>query len=300
MTTQKEFYEFKYQGDIEAIDINTLVNSQLQYSYILNEIKNQLFPDIELKIKVQSFEKNSFDLHQILEVSVITGTLIFENREYIKEIFKILKLYLDIKKVLGDKKPDKITEVETNKVELNISVNGDNNIVLVEREAFSLYQSNYTIHKALSKNGNVLLNDAEIEGIQVIDKRTSSNILDIPRSEFKYLTSTNAYISKEVNEDIREDAILYIKKFDVNPEKKSKWDFIFDGKLLHSVSISDMEFLRRVKGGEKFGNGDKIKCRLKIIQKLDIETGAYLDNKYEILDVKQIIPRIEQLNIQPE
>jgi hypothetical protein len=300
MATQKEFFEFKYQGDIEAIDINTLVNSQLQYSYILNEIKNQLFPDIDLKIRVQSFEKGSFDINQIIEVSIVTGTLIFENREYIKEIFKILKLYLDIKKILGDKKPDKVTDIETNKVELAINVPGDNNIIIVDKEAFNLYQTNYTIHRALYKNGQILIKDNEIEGIQVIEKKNSTRILDIPRDEFKYLSTTNAYISKELNEDIREDAVLYIKKFDVNPEKKSRWDFIFEGKILHSVSISDNDFLRRVKEGEKFGNGDRLRCRLKTIQKLDIETGAYLDSKYEILNVMQVIPRNEQFIIQPD
>ena len=297
MNTQKEFFEFKYQGDIDAIDINTLINSQLQYSSILNAIKNQYFPDIDLKIKVQSFEKNSFDINQIIEVSVITGTLIFQNTEYIKEIFKLLKLYLDIKKLLGDKKPDKIEEIDKNTIRLTININGDNNSVIVDKNAFALYETNYTIHKAVCKNGHILINDKEIDGIQVIDKKTKENVLDIPREDFKMLSSTNAYISKDINEEIKEDAILYIKKLDVNPEKKTKWDFIFEGRHIHSVSISDIDFLRRVTEGEKFGNGDKLKCKLKTIQKLDVETGAYLDNKFEILSVNQIIRKNEQFTI---
>jgi hypothetical protein len=300
MNSQKEYFEFKYQGDIEAIDINTLINSQLQYSSILNEIKNQYFPDIDLKIKVQSFEKNSFDINQIIEVSIVTGTLIFQNTEYIKEIFKFLKLYLDIKKILGDKKPDKIENIEKDKVALTINVEGNNNVVIVDKNAFTLYQTNYAISKAVCKNGHILMNDKEIEGIQVIEKKTKENVLDIPREDFKMLSATNAYLGKDTNEEINDNAILYIKKLDVNPEKKSKWDFIFEGRHIHSVSISDADFLRRVKGGEKFGNGDRLKCKLKIVQKLDIDTGAYLDNKFEILSVTQVIPRNEQFTIQNE
>ena len=280
-------FEFKYQGESHSIDINTLLTSQFHYSAILNEIKNQLFPEIELKIKIQSFEKGSFDINQIIEITTITGMLFFENKDYINEIFKILKAYIDIKKVLGDKKPEKVEEISDNKIVLTI--NGDNNTVIVEKDAFKIYQNNYTIHKAIIKNVEVLEKDTEIEGVQITNQTTNETVVDIPRADFIDLTIDNPYLDKEINEKIIEDAILYIRKLEISPKKNSKWDFIYEGRKINTVPIHDENFLSKVNEGLRFGNGDRLRARLKIIQKLDIPTGAYLDDKFEIMVVKDIV-----------
>lgn len=297
MNQQITTFEFKYQGESTSIDINTLLVSQFQYTAILNEIKNQLFPDIELKIKIQSFERNSFDVNQIIEITTVTGLLLFENKEFIAEIFKYLKAYLEIKKLLGDKKPDSIEKVGNENIALSINVEGNNNTIVVSENAFKIFQNNYTIHRALTKNGEILEKDSEIEGIQITNQITQEKILDIPRTDFPMLTTDNAFINKELNEKVTEDAILYIKKLDLNPEKKVKWDFIFEGRKINSVSITDTDFHKKVKEGTKFGNGDRLKCRLKTIQKLDIDTGAYIDDKFEVLLVKEIIRKDEQGNL---
>lgn len=290
MNNQKETYEFKYQGDIDAIDIDTLIQSQIQYSCILRGIKSHFYPEVELKIKVQSFEKNSFDLNQIIEVFIVSGTLIFEKIDYIAQIFKYLKLYLDIKKLLGPKKPEKIEITGDN----NIIIYGDNNNITVPEDIWKVYISNYTINKSLIKNGQILSDDPEIMGIEIIDTKKNESIINIPRRDFSVLSSTNPYMNKDLNEDIRESAILYIKKLDLDPKKRTKWSFVYEGKILPSVSITDENFLRRVKEGEKFGNGDRLNCTLKTTQKLDPDTGVFIDSKYEITYVKQIIRKNEQ------
>jgi hypothetical protein len=106
----------------------------------------------------------------------------------------------------------------------------------------------------------------------------------------------NPYISKEKDEKTVDNAIMYIKKLDINPEKHSKWDVIYEGRKV-PVFIKDEDFLRRVKAGEKFGNGDKLRCQIKIHQKIDEETGAFLDDRYEILNVRDIIRKNEQTEL---
>lgn len=292
MKTITNNFEFKYQGEGHSIDINTLLTSQFQYSAILNEIKNNLFPEIELKIRIQSFEKGSFDINQIIEITTITGLLVFENKDYINQIFKILKAYIDIKKYLVDKKPEKVEELPDNKI--GIVIKGNNNTLIVDKNAFKIFQNNYTIHKALTKNAEILEKDIEIEGVQISNKTTNEKIIDIPRAEFIDLSIDNPYLDIEINEKIVEDAILYIRKLEISPKRNSKWDFIFEGRKLNSVPIRDENFLNKVVEGIRFGNGDRLKVRLKITQKLDLPTGAYLDNKFEILLVKDIVHKPEQ------
>ncbi len=286
---KKANFEFRYKGESHSIDINTLLVSQFQYMTILTEIKNQIDHKIELKIRIQSFERNSFDINQLIEITTVTGLLFFENIDYINQIFKIFKSYIDIKKLLDGKKPDKIERVGNNNVSLTFKINGKNNTLIVDEKAFTIYQNNYQINKAITKNGEILESDSEIEGIQIINKETNEKIIDISRKDFKYLLAENPYMNKETNEIIIDDAILFIRKLEILPKKNSKWDFIYDGRKINSVKILDENFLKKVREGMKFGNGDRLKGKLKIIQKLDPETGAYLDDKYELLEVKQII-----------
>lgn len=294
---KKANFEFRYEGESHSIDINTLLVSQFQYTTILSEIKNQINPKIELKIRIQGFERNSFDINQIIEITTITGLLFFENIDYINQIFKIFKSYLDIKKLLDGKKPDKIEKIGNNNVSLTVNVNGENNTIIVDEKAFNIFQSNYQVNKAITKNGEILESDPEIKGIQIINKETKEKIIDIPRKDFKYLLAENPYMNKETNEIIIDDAILYIRKLEILPKKNSKWDFIYDGRKINSVKILDENFLKKVREGMKFGNGDRLKGKLRILQKLDPETGAYLDDKYELIEVKQVIHKPKQNNL---
>jgi hypothetical protein len=295
MKTITNQFEFKYQGESHSIDINTLLTSQFHYAAILNEIKNNLYPDIELKIRIQSFEEGSFDINQLIEITTISGLFVFQNVDYISQIFRVLKAYIDIKKVLEGKKPEKIEELAENKIALVI--NGNNNTVIVDKDAFNIYQNNYQIHKALYKNAEILEHDPEIDGVKITNKTTNETILDIPRSEFLDLSLDNPFLDKEINVKIIEDAVLYIRKLEISPKRNSKWDFIYEGRKINSVPIHDDIFLNQVIEGKKFGNGDRLKARLRIIQKLDIPTGVYLDEKYEVLVVKNIVPKNEQTEI---
>lgn len=66
-------FEFKYSGDKHTIDINTLIVTQLHYNTMLCEIKNILYPEVTLNIKIRSFEANSFDVNQIVEIATVAG-----------------------------------------------------------------------------------------------------------------------------------------------------------------------------------------------------------------------------------
>jgi hypothetical protein len=178
----ESIFEFKYQGDIDSIDLNTLLVSQLQYVTILNEIQARLYPEIKLNIKVKSFERNSFDIIQFFEIIIVSGSLFMENKEYITEILKVLKSYIDLKKLLGDKKPDKIEQVVN---ENTFNIYGNGNVVVVGDTALNLYKTNRTIHKALIKNSEILEGNDEIQGIEIINKVDNEKVIPYQERNFQ-------------------------------------------------------------------------------------------------------------------
>jgi len=285
---QSDRLEFQYKCQ-SGVDINTLLTSQFHYAAILTEIKNFKYPDIDLKIKVQGFRSGSLGIEQWIDIIAVAGQLIFSDGDYIGNIFKIFKEYLDIRKLLKGEKPTTINNID-NSVHLTYNVSGQNNLLVVSDEAFALYQKNFLINKATMKNAEALINDDEIDGIRVIRTSDNSELLSMDRSEFRVIALRNPYLDIDTNVKKVENAILVIKKLDVNPQKHSKWCFILDGKPINAT-IEDEAFLRKVAAGIKFGNGDRLKANLTIYQKLDPETGDYNDDRFVVDKVSDIIYR---------
>jgi hypothetical protein len=91
-------YTYNYIGKQNYIDINTLLTSQFHFSFILSEIQKELYPDVELKIKIQAFEGGSFDVNHIIELAQVGLFFLSGNIDYIWTMFSVLADYLAIKK----------------------------------------------------------------------------------------------------------------------------------------------------------------------------------------------------------
>jgi len=291
MPNKKEI-EYIYNGSIYEMNLNTLLLTQFQYSAILTEITKSINPEYKLNIKIKAVEKGSFNINQIIEIAVNTTIFSAVNYDIIKKIFNIFHDIIKIKKLLkSEKAKQEIIEGE------NIIIKNSNNVSInISRDSYNLYKNNSIINKALRDNAKHLKEEEEIESITIKDKRTNTKYIELSQIDFDDLDSENPYL-EDIDESIRDEVILYIKKIDLAPKKSTKWDFIYDGRVIKNVKILDEKFLKDVIKGLKFGNGDKLLVKLKIIKKFNPEYGTYIENKFEILEVYKVIPKEEQLKL---
>lgn len=78
-------------------------------------------------------------------------------------------------------------------------------------------------------------------------------------------------------------------------DKDKKWHFFYGGHTIY-VTIVDERFTKRVfEDGERFGVDDKFRVKLRITQNL-LANGK-LRNDYEVVEVNEVIPRPEQLDL---
>lgn len=282
-------FEFKYLGELPAIDLTTLLATQLYYSTILSEIQDHLYPGVRLQIKIQSFDHNSFDINQLINFSTDFQNLFKNSLENIGSIFSIFSGIIDIHKFLKGRKPESIEQIDESRSKLSVSINGNNNTLVIHPDALKLYSTNPQISKALNISGEILDNDKEVNGIEVVNKSTSHKVLQLSRSEFKDLQNPNPYFTGEDNVIVIYIAELYIRKVDLSPVKSAKWGFVYNGRKINNVTIKDEKFLKKVREGLKFGNGDKLIAELKITQKFDTKYNTYLDKNFEIRKVHNVV-----------
>ncbi len=285
--------EFKYQGDSHYIDMNTLLVSQFHFSAIVNEFKNQLYPDINLKIKVKSFEKGSFDINQLFEISAVSALFGLQNINYISNLFSVIADYISIQKFLKGQKASETFD-RNNKVEIHLSISGENNSITVDKEAFKIYQSNDIISEAFKQEAKILESDEEIKGIAVRDLKSGTEFISVPRDDFDSLTYKNAYLDVEEKEKVK-TAYLGILRWETIPSKGSRWSFIYENRKIHQVNIRDEAFLKRIaEEGIRFGAGDTLFVDLLVKFKKEEYSGMFLEDKFEVVKVHQIHWRDEQ------
>ena len=94
--------------------------------------------------------------------------------------------------------------------------------------------------------------------------------------------------------DSGEETQVYIVKPSFDP--KLKWDVLYKG-IRITAWMRDKEFQSRIERGERFAKGDILTVELKVHQKLDPSLGTYINKSYEIVRVKEHIPRAEQKSL---
>lgn len=288
-----EKFIFKYEGDLEYIDFDTLYVSQLHFTEFIKEFKDTIYPDGELKIKVKSLPPGSFPIELFLDVVQSKEATLWNLNSVlgviglvaaINSIFDLIKNFKGIK-------PDR--QIEKDGV---ITFYFDNVEFQINQSIYNALKSNPKITYELSKSFDKINEDNDVVGIKILNEE-SQELMSISKEEFKFFNKENI---NSFNENViepnkiiqKENQVLSI--FKVVFSKGFKWQFIYEGIKIHAI-IEDNEFLLEVTRGElAFKNGDAIMCLLEIEQEYIEIANAYQNCKYKIVKVIQLLPRAEQ------
>lgn len=282
---------FSYKGASHAIEINTLISSQMHFLNILNEVSRLTNSNVKLRIKIEAIQPGSFEINQLIEIVAVSGLFTSPSIAYIGELFSIITDYISIKEFLSGSKAEKVIK---NDGSINIYLNGNN--IKVAPNAFTIYKNSYSVHNSVIKLGDTLESDEDVDGILLTDQNVKKNLLDVPREKFSQLGDPNGYLSEETREEL-DDATLIITKPELNPKKRSKWNFIYKGRKINQVTITDEDFLSSVSQGLRFGNGDALRVDLKIVYKYDPIYEVFVEKSFEVLTVKDTIFKGQQTSI---
>ena len=293
--TGQERYEYKYNGDVDYIDINTLLASQLHFVTIINEVQRNIFPEIDLKIRVEAPRKGSFIFQQLYEWAVNSDLFSKDKVEYwnnfggvatllIGIVGGLYRLFIHLK----GKKAKSIEDAGDNKI---IVTNANGQTIIIERSVFNIYTSNQSLNEAFRKQIEVLEQDPSVDGIQIINTENQNIIVSVPRGNFGDFTNGNEYLNSSTIDKPKPTTRLYIKKPDLFPKsEKVVWEFIYDGRNI-KATITDLAFIALINNGLRVGQGDSMIVDLNIVAEYDARFNTHIDKKYEITSVKTVEPK---------
>ncbi|MCL5784345.1 MAG: hypothetical protein M1142_03255 [Patescibacteria group bacterium] len=281
----KEF-ELYFDGQLSQINVNTLINSLLNVSTIIQQTNQYLGPEKNVEIKINPFAPGSFRiLGEIVEKASQYQSLLPDGVDYFEKLIAIVVGVFTIRKFLGGEPPEKVEPGETTTSITNI--NGD--VLVFDNSIVQIYNTNQVVNDSLSKNFETLENDPEIGTFEI--KQRSQTLFKADRSDFGNMMKKNVVETEGRRAIIREKASLNI--FKLVFQEDNKWGFLYDGNKI-AASISDENFFKLIDEGERFAKGDTLLVDLKINQIYDPSVNGYLNESFEIVKVLQHIPRPEQ------
>lgn len=282
---KKSVMKITFEGQSHQIDANTLINVLLHYQNIVNEASKELSGGSKnIELKINALEKGSFVIDVSLIESAIKHLFSSESVAYIASLYAIVdgthRLYKHFKGRPVRTEEDKETaKTIIGNTEFNITIRVYNQP---------------PVREAVSKSIETANADVNVEGFSV-DCGTNEPT-EFKRESFKeYIYDdfdTEKAILNETDEVV--DAVLTI--IALNFEPGSRWQFMYNGFKIQ-MTVKDDALMRKIDEGERFGKGDAIHVKMKIMKRYNPTYKAYENKSYKIVEFLEHIevPRQKEL-----
>jgi hypothetical protein len=280
-------YTFKYNGDLEYIDITTLISSQLHFLEMLNEIQREIAPEIEFKTKIKYLPKGSWQYEFMF--SLFPG-LVFgsDSVDKIKKIISAASSILNLKKLLKGKEPIKIEQSGNGII---VHIQGDNN--QVQFYTLPAHEFKLMKNKKIDNSANKMIDDVDkdnsIDGIEIFEDKDSI-LVDIKRDDFEKTKKTNSFLeeSKTLQEPINNVELIMLYN------KDGKYDLYQNGSRITPYHIEDPEFNDKLsKGNEGFYSGNRLFVDMSILKEYNKVGDVYINKSYSIIKVHSNTQRLQ-------
>lgn len=280
---RKKVMKITFEGQTHQIDANTLINVLIHYQNVVNEANKGLGGGSKnIELKVNAIEKGSF----IIDISVVESLAkqLFssEGMAYLASLYTVVDGVHKLYKMFKGRPVKEDVDKETAKtiignVEYNVTINVYNQP---------------PVREAISKSIETADEDANVEGFSV-DCGNGSKPISFEKSEFKEYIYDGFDEEKQIPDERIEivDAMLII--IGLNFEPGSRWLFIYEGFKIQMI-VKDDALMQKIDEGERFGKGDAIHVKMRIVKKYNHVYNAYENKSYKIVEFLEHIEAPKQ------
>ena len=278
-----------FDGQTHQIDANTLINVLIHYQTVISASNKELSGGSKsVELKVNALEKGSF----IVDVSVIEsikGLFSANTMEYLASLSAVVGGVYAAYKCLKGKPAKSASEKESIIIKGN-----DNQTTIINNSIINVYNQP-AVRESISKAIETSSEDANVEGVTFDSGSPEPTTFE--RESFK------DYIYNDFDEELSipeekieiVDAMLTI--IALNFESGSRWQFLFNGFKIQMI-VKDDALMKKIDEGERFGKGDAIHVKMKILKKYNPVYKGYENKSYKIIEFIEHIEAPSQTKMQ--
>lgn len=285
----------EYQNEIilhfgsgkNSINAYTLASSIVSIADALKEANSVINPGHEIEILVHSFSEGSFRVTVRTVYKSIQNLFSAENLKAIT--LGVLAAFVFEHTLASD------TEVKVIVDETQVVIEQGDKKIIVPRAVYDAQkelEKSEKFRKKIARTFETIEKDTNITSFGLTNSpEMKKPQIEIPRENFSILSvEAEPLEEKKVNIEI---ADLQIKKA-ILERSKRKWEFVWRGVKISAPVLDDSFYDDFFAHKITIAPGDLLKGRLKIYQSLEADTGIYLNDNYEVIEVYEHVPRLRQ------
>jgi hypothetical protein len=285
-----EDLKLKFDGQTHQIEANTLINSLLHFTNIVQEVNKELATGNKVEVKVNALPEGSFLCHITVQSIIDATQNIFskENIAVAKEIVDVVTGVYKLGKLLKGKAATEVT-AENNRTTVK---NVEGTVVVINNPTYNIYTNNRVVREALSREFQTLANDPNVTGFELLDTKNEP-LVQIDKPDFAEIAAI------EDMPQLAERAVTKVGMLNIVRvafERNMKWEFYFEG-IKISAKLNDDEFVKLVDAGESFAKGDTLEAEIEIRQEFEPTVNAYINRGYKVIKILRHIPRPGQTKL---
>lgn len=288
--------KIKFNGDTHIIEANTLINSLIHFTAVVQEVNKDLSPDKKVEINIVAQTRGSYIVDFLLKTFDAAKTLLSpDSIGYASNLASTVESVYKVAGFLKGKKPKNISSPEGGKITIENNSGTINNF---DFRGASIYLNNNTIKEAITQQFATLENDNSVTGFELLDQNENP-VVEIPKSDFSELAEDDIIELTKTEKIHSEKAMLNIVTVDF--ELKKRWDVYYNGVKI-PVRITPEVFAEAINKGERFGKGDSLEVEMDIKQQLDESVNAFINKSYTVTKIiaHHQHPQQGQLNLSDE
>lgn len=264
-----------FEGQTHQIDANTLINVLIHYNTVITESNKELSGGSKsIELKVNALKEGSF----IVDISIIESIkelFSSKNMEYLASLSTVVGGIYGAYKILKGK-PAKSEDEQK-----SISIKGNGNQMTIINKTIVNVYNQPIVRESISKSIETSNEDVNVEG--VIFDSNNDNPVSFGKEEFKEYIYNDFDDENSIPGEKSEivDATLTIVA--LNFEAGGNWHFLYNGFKIKMI-VKDDALINKINEGERFGKGDAIRVKMKIIQRYNPIYNGYENRGYKILE----------------
>lgn len=275
-----------FGGRTNEVDALTFGNALVSIAEAIRAINQQINPGFALEIAIDAVGPGSFRAR--LKTAKKTLKNLFSANIPRDIIIALLTTFL-WEKVISPDEPPKII-VNDNSV---IIEHGSDRII-VPREAYDAkakVEANPTVNRHIARAMEVLEADPSVESFGIAKGlRDPEPVIEFPRWTFAIIRQNASPRPEEGSRYEDHEVVVSVHKA-VFERSTRKWEFIWNGFKI-SAPILDQTFFDRLEARKvAIKQGDAFKATLRVHQIFDKMTGNWLNEKYEVIAVGDLVDR---------
>jgi len=264
----------------------TFGNALVSLAEAIRAINHEVNPGYGLEIQIEAVGPGSFRAR--LKTTKKSLRNLFSGASARDVVIALFATFLWEKVISPDEPPRIIIDGEAVIIE-----HGDDRII-VPKEVFdqkAKVERSSSVNRHVARSMEVLESDPSVTSLGIArGLRDPEPVIEFPREMFPIIRHNAVLPPEEGRRHQDHDAVLTVHKA-VFERSTRKWEFVWSGFRI-SAPIVDQSFFDRLEGREvSLGQGDAFKATLRVHQVFDRMSGTWLNERYEVISVGELVAR---------